>query len=179
MLIFKYLFKDWIRLGSFSNNFKEIHLGLILEAIFFRAIFTSGSISEIESSKTLSYLILIGFIGTSLFVRLYTISINSLRPYPVVALVPTVGTPRSKESFVKSTLIPFLLASSSRFTHITTLLVISIVWSAKFKFLSRQVASRITIVASGLPSLDVLSNNWILSSFSKALTPVDWLVNPI
>jgi len=73
------------------------------------------------------------------------ISINDQR------IVPTTGIPSIQESLLRSIFIFFFLASSSKFTHKITLLVISSIWKTRFKFRSKHVESTTTIVASGFP----------------------------
>ena len=50
---------------------------------------------------------------------------------------------------IEADIIPFFVASSSRFTQMTAFLFTSKICRARFKFRSRQVASRTTIIQSG------------------------------
>jgi hypothetical protein len=61
------------------------------------------------------------------------------RPWPLLALVPTNRDCRGKRRGGLYRCDPFLFRSSMRLTHNTTRSVISIVWSTKLRFRSRQV----------------------------------------
>ena len=74
-----------------------------------------------------TYLIILG-VGDTLPAQILVISffklINVFFFFPIV---PTTGTPNSSDNFFKSILIPFFLASSSKFTDTIMLEVISII----------------------------------------------------
>ena len=144
----RYLFIDSNKVLSSSKSFRANQRKLRL--LIFK-VFRVLTIIESEASIDSSYFILIGLVLILLLVKLYIVSIKISNPSPMEALVPIHGTPSNKDNFVRSTVIPFLFASSIRFTHTITLLVISIVCNTKLRFLSKQVASTTTMVASGLP----------------------------
>ena len=81
----------------------------------------------------------------------FTIAISASRPFPLRALVPTTGMPMRQESLSRSIRMRFFFASSIRFTHKTTLPVISITCSARIRLRSRHVASATTTVTSVPP----------------------------
>lgn len=80
-----------------------------------------------------------------------TASISSSSPLPLLALVPTTGTPSSRARAGISTHIFFRLASSIRFMQTTVRGVISIICKTRLRFLSKQVASHTVMQASAFP----------------------------
>ena len=142
------IFIDSMRDLSFSNNFSDTHLELILP---FNNGFKTFWIIEIEFSIAWLYFIFTGILIILLIVILWTEFIRSFKPSPLEALVVTTGKPKSMDNLLIFIDMPFLFASSIRFTHTRTLFVISVVWSTRFKFLSKHVASRTITVRSGLP----------------------------
>ena len=78
-------------------------------------------------------------------------SFNCSRLFFFLAVTPMTGTPSFPESRSKSMRIPFRTASSIRLTQITAREVISRVWSTRFRFRSRQVASQTMITVSAWP----------------------------
>ena len=85
-----------------------------------------------------------------------TASISSSSPLPLRALVPTTGTPSSRDRAGISTDIFFLFASSMRLMQTTVRGVISIICKTRFRFRSRHVASQTTMQASAF-SLSIKS----------------------
>ena len=72
------------------------------------------------------------------------------KPFLFLALVPTTGTPKICDNWLKFIFIFFFSASSNKFTQTITFLVISNVWSTKLRFRSKQTASQTTITKSYL-----------------------------
>ncbi len=110
-----------------------------------------GSSSEIKASRSLSYVIFTGFGLTFPLATFAIVAFSSSRPWPLLAAVATTGMPKRSDNLSSFSEMFFLLASSIRFTHNITRLVISVICRTRFRFLSRQVASATTTVASGLP----------------------------
>ena len=82
----------------------------------------------------------------------WTASISSSIPRFSRATPWTTGTPSSFSNFLASIAIPCRRASSMRLRKTTTLSVISLIWSTRFRFRSRRVASTTTTVTSGRPN---------------------------
>ena len=136
--------------GSSSINFNEIHLDRFILS-FGRNFWIVASNIIILSSIIGWYLIRLGLQTISPKETFKIVDNNLSKVFLFLAVVPTTGTPKNSESFFKSISICFFLASSSKFTQTTTLLVISRVWNTRFKFFSIQVASKIITVVSGFP----------------------------
>ncbi len=134
--------------ASPSIRRRAVHRLLILPPV---NASTAGWRRAMALSTDSSYKTFTGLTFCSPFTTQCTASFNSRRPSFFLALVPITGTPNMRESFLRSMEILFLPASSIRLTHTTMLSVISMIWSTRFRFLSRHVASVTTTVTSGSP----------------------------
>ncbi len=109
----------------------------------------AGTNSPSARSTASGYRVRSGFVSGGLRHIRSTAPVSCSNPLLLRALVPITGTPSRRESRGRSIRICFFPASSSRLTQSTTRGVTSSVWSARFRFRSRQVASQTTMTASG------------------------------